>query len=83
MLHGERAHRLYLIVGALHSPGAALPKQLWLDPDRKKLCVETSGFSSDRVEMAITELLLDIDMFIKQPLRGIRVHINCDCALVD
>jgi hypothetical protein len=33
--------------------------------------------------MAITELLLDIDMFIKQPLRCIRVHINCDCALVD
>jgi hypothetical protein len=79
----ERTYRLYLIVGSLHCTCAATAKQLRLNPDRKELCIQISGPRTHRVEVTVAELLLNIDVFIKDPLHSIYVHIDRDCALMN
>jgi hypothetical protein len=83
MLLGERAYRRNLIVRALYCPHPFLSKQLRFNPNRKKLRIKTACFCADCVEMTVAELLLDIDVFVEQSLRGIDVHIDCDRALMN
>ena len=83
MLLSKRANRRDLIVGSLHCARAAATKQLRLHPDREKLRVEASGLCTHGVEVAIAQLLLNIDVFVEQPLRGVDVHIDRDGALMD
>src|ERR1044072_4832315 len=72
-----------LIVGSLYGSRASRAKQLRLDPDRKELRIQTSGPRPHGVEMAVAELLLNIDVLIKNSLHGVDVHIDRDSALMN
>src|SRR6185503_13135276 len=69
MLLREGAHCRNLVVGTLDALRATAAKQLRLDPDREKLRIKPAGFRAHRVEMAVAELLLDIDVLVEQTLR--------------
>ncbi len=83
MLLGKCANRRNLIVSPLNRARPATSKQLRFHPDREELCVEISGLRAYGVEVAIAQLLLDIDVFVKQSLRSVHVHIDSDGALMD
>ena len=83
MLFSQRANRGDLIVGPFHRPFAATSKQLRLDPDREKLRVQTARFRAHGVEMAVAELLLQIDVFVEHALNGVGVHIDGYCAFMN
>ena len=55
-------------------------------PRSKKLRVKTARLRAHRVKVAVAELLLNIDVFVKQTLRRVDVHIDRDgplCIEVD
>jgi hypothetical protein len=83
MVFCEASHSCDLIVGALDGARTATAKQLRLDPDREKLRVESACFGAHCVKMAVAQLFLKINIFIKHPLDGIRMHINCNRTMVD
>jgi hypothetical protein len=80
MLLCKRTNRCYLIVTSLYGFRPTTAEQLRLHPDREKLCVEISGFRAHCNEVPVSELLLNIDVFIQQSLRGVDVHIDYDSA---
>ena len=81
MLLGKRTNGGDLIVSPLHRPRATTAKQLRLDPDRKELRVKTARLRAHRVKVAVAELLLNIDVFVKQTLRSVDVHVDRDGPL--
>src|SRR5215213_3567474 len=83
MLFGEGTYRGDLIVCSLHGARSATAKQLRLHPDREKLRVQPAGLCAYRVKVAVGQLLLNIDVLVKQSLRGIDVHIDRDGFLMD
>src|SRR5215213_1926924 len=83
MLLRERAYCGDLVVSPLHGLRAATSKQLWLNPDGEKLGIKAAGLRAHRVEVAVAELLLNIDVFIEQSLRSINVHVDRNGSLVD
>jgi hypothetical protein len=82
MLLGKRAYGSDLIVSPLHRLRAATAKQLRLNPDRKELRIKTACLRAHCVEVAVVELLLNIDVFVKQTLRGVDVHVDRDGTLM-
>src|SRR6185369_9079387 len=58
----QHTNRLDLIVSTLHRSCATAAKQLGLNPDRKELRIQISRPCTHSVEVAIAELLLNIDV---------------------
>ncbi len=83
MFFGQRAHDRDLIISPFHRPRAGFAEQLRLDPDREKLCVQAAGLRAYGVKMAVVEFLLQVNLLVQQPLRGVGVHVDSDGALVD
>jgi hypothetical protein len=72
-----------LIVGPLYRERSAASKQLRLDPNREELSVQTASPGSHRVKMAIGKLLFEVNVFVKQTLRGVRMHVDGNGSMVD
>src|SRR5689334_1377024 len=80
MLLGEVLHCRYLIVCSFNRSWSATTKHLWFNPNRKELCVQSTGLCSHGIEVTVVQLLLKIDFFIEYSLHCVNVHVDGDRA---
>jgi hypothetical protein len=83
MLLSEFLHRCNLIVGSFNGSWTATAKQLWFNPNRKELCIQSPGLCSHGVEVTVGQLLLEINFFIEHSLYSVSMHVDGDSAEVN
>jgi hypothetical protein len=76
----QSAHSGNLIICTLYCARTSAAKQFRLHPDGKELGVQAPLFRTHTIEVAVSQPLGKIELFVNQTLGRVGVHINCHGA---